>query len=458
MIICSADVHKVKIICTCILSFFNHLFTMILYTSKAALFRLLAFVFLLHFSSVLFAQVDTLSLSIDQVDKRFLDSNLNLLALHYNVDASKALIQQAKLWPNPVLNTDQNVYSQNQFFQHGKDANGNPTGQYFIQVEQLILTANKRGKQINLATTNARISELQLQDLLRNLRYQLHNDYYNIAQFLNSRSLLTAQLARLNNLQTAMEAQLKAGNISQKDYLRVQALVIGLQQDLAQADRSLILAEEDLKMLLMMQGNTFLKPNVTESNTDLSLPNNVDSLIETARQNNAYYLLQQAQHQYSLQNITYQKALASPDVTVGPEFDKNSNYSPNYVGLSISLPLPFWNRNQGNIKAAEFNASQQKTQVQAANAQLQSNVSGAYQRLLLIYNLNNNAQKEFYNNYKALFNNVVQSYQQRQISLLEFLDFADSYQQSQSRFLEQQNNLQLAKEELNYQVGTDVVK
>ena len=346
----------------------------------------------------------------------------------------------------------------NQFFQHGKDLNGNPTGQYFIQVQQLILTANKRGKQINLATTNARIAELQLQDLLRNLRYQLHNDYYNIAQFLNSRNLVTAQLDRLRNLQTAMEGQLKAGNISQKDYLRVQALVIGLEQDLAQADRSLVLAEEDIKMLLMLRGNTFVKPNTTESNTDMALPTNVDSLIETARQNNAFYLLQQTQHLYSLQNVTYQKALAAPDVTVGPEFDKNSNYSPNYVGLSISLPLPFWNRNQGNIKAAEFTASQQRTQAQAADVQIQSNVSAAFQRLLLIYNVNNNTQKEFYNNYKNLFNNVVQSYQQRQISLLEFLDFADSYQQVLSRSLEQQNNLQLAKEELNYQVGTIVIR
>ena len=431
---------------------------MIRYISKAILFRLIAFVFLLHLALFVFAQTDTVSLSIDEVDKRFLDSNLSLLAAHYNVDAGKALIQQAKLWPNPVLNTDQNVYSQNQFFQHGKDLNGNPTGQYFIQVQQLILTANKRGKQINLATTNARIAELQLQDLLRNLRYQLHNDYYNIAQFLNSRNLVTAQLDRLRNLQTAMEGQLKAGNISQKDYLRVQALVIGLEQDLAQADRSLVLAEEDIKMLLMLRGNTFVKPNTTESNTDMALPTNVDSLIETARQNNAFYLLQQTQHLYSLQNVTYQKALAAPDVTVGPEFDKNSNYSPNYVGLSISLPLPFWNRNQGNIKAAEFTASQQRTQAQAADVQIQSNVSAAFQRLLLIYNVNNNTQKEFYNNYKNLFNNVVQSYQQRQISLLEFLDFADSYQQVLSRSLEQQNNLQLAKEELNYQVGTIVIR
>lgn len=425
---------------------------------KAALYKLALLVWTMFLYTVIHAQTDTISMTVNEADKRFLDSNLFLLASHYNVDANKAFIEQAKLWPNPVLSTDQNIYSNNNFFEHGKNATGNPTGQYFIQLQQLIQTAGKRGKQINLASTNAHISELQLNDLLRNLRFQLHSDYYNIQQLLNNRDLLVAQSARLSNLQTAMAAQYKAGNIAQKDYLRIQALVINLQQDEAETERNIIAAEEDLKLLLMMPGKAFIKPSQPPADNSMSLDANIDSLVQTARQNNAYYLLQQAQKLYSSQNLAYQKALRSPDLTVGPEFDKNSNYTPNYVGLSINLPLPLWNRNQGNIKAAQFTQTQQKTEAEAADIQLQTNISKAYQQLLLIYNLNNNTQKEFYNNYKTLFNNMVQSYQQRQISLLEFLDFADSYQQSQSRLLQQQNSLQLAKEQLNYEVGTDVVK
>ena len=431
---------------------------MVYYISKATAYRLIAFVFFFHLSAVIYAQTDTISISVSNADKRFLDSNLTLLAAHYNVDANTALIGQAKLWNNPIVSTDQNIYSNNHFFEHGKGYDGVPKGQYFIQLQQLILTAGKRGKQINLATTNAHISELQLQDLLRNLRFQLHNDYYNVGQLLTSRNLLLAQAARVSNLQTAMYAQYKAGNIAQKDYLRIEALYISLQQDVAEANRNIVIAEEDLKMLLMMPGNAFVKPSDSTSDVSLSLPNDIDNLVQTARQNNAYYLLQKAQEQYGEQNLTYQKALRSPDVTLGPEFDRNSNYIPNYVGLTVNLPLPLWNRNQGNIKAAQFNVSQQKTQIEAADVQLKTNISSAYQRLLLIYNLNNSTQKDFYKNYNNLFNNMLLSYQQRQISLLEFLDFADSYQQAQARLIQQQNSLQLAKEELNYQVGTDVVK
>ena len=428
------------------------------FISRQSVYKLAVIMAVMMLSSSVFAQADTVSFSIQEADKRFLDSNLTLLASHYNVDASKAFIQQAKLWPNPILSTDQNVYSNNRFFEHGKDANGNPTGQYFVQLQQLILTAGKRGKQVDLATTNARISELQLQDLLRNLRYQLHTDYYNVAQLVKNKNLLTQQAQRLSNLETAMAAQYKAGNIAQRDYLRIQALVIQLQQDIAESNRNIISAEQDLKLLLMMPVQSFVMPSDSVSDKTLSLPDNIDGIIQTARQNNAYYLLQQAQTLYSTQNLSYQKALRSPDVTLGPEFDKNSNYTPNYVGLGVTLPLPLWNRNQGNIKAAEFTVKQQQTEASATDVQLQQNVNGAYQRLLNIYNLNNNTQREFYSSYTTLFNNMVQSYQQRQISLLEFLDFADSYQEAQARLFQQQSSLQLAKEELNYQVGTDVVK
>jgi outer membrane protein, heavy metal efflux system len=53
---------------------------------------------------------------------------------------------------------------------------------------------------------------------------------------------------------------------------------------------------------------------------------------------------------------------------------------------------------------------------------------------------------------------VLQSYKQRQISLLEFIDFFDAYKETNSRLLQQQFNLQRAKEELNFQTGTDVIK
>ncbi|HEV3412296.1 MAG TPA: hypothetical protein VG101_07450, partial [Puia sp.] len=50
---------------------------------------------------------DTLPLTLQQAEKIFLDSNFQLLAQRYNIDVQRALILQAKLWPNPNLSIAQ---------------------------------------------------------------------------------------------------------------------------------------------------------------------------------------------------------------------------------------------------------------------------------------------------------------------------------------------------------------
>ena len=171
-----------------------------------------------------------------------------------------------------------------------------------------------------------------------------------------------------------------------------------------------------------------------------------------------YFQLQQIQTLYQQQNLSYQKSLRVPDVTLGPNFDKNSNFAPNYVGLGISIPLPVLNTNKGNIKSAEYSVKQQQAFTSNAETELKNNISNAYNKLLLTLKQNNSIQKEFYEKYQLMYDHVLQSYQQKQINLLEFLDFFNDYTDSQVRHLQQQLNLQLSKEEINYQTGIDILK
>ena len=415
----------------------------------------LSFLFLSASSTSLFAQQkqDTLSLSLQQSEKIFTDSNLLLLAQHYNVDAQKALVEQAKVWQNPTLNTDIGIAADGKFVRYKKNADGSYNGQYYIQIQQLILTAKKRGKLIDLANTNTRLSELQLQDVLRNLRYQLHQDYYTIQQQLALLGIYNDQALQLNKLLNGMKAQLSAGNIARKDYVRIQALVISLQQDITELKKDMADSQNDLKTLLQLKdANVFIKPSEPLSG-EVAMPDNLESLVNSALKSNPNYLLQQWQTTYQQQNLSYQKALQTPDITLGPNFDRNSNFAPNYVGLGVSLPLPVFNKNKGNIKSAQANIKQQETLTQNAETELRNNISNAYRKLLLSIELNNSSQKAFYQDYATIYNNMLQSYKDRQINLLEFLDFFNDYTDSQKKLLDQQLNLQLAKEELQYHVN-----
>ena len=397
---------------------------------------------------------DTLAISLQQAEKQFIDSNFVVLAAHYNVDAQKALIEQAKLWQNPVLVTDQVIHANGKFFPYGINPDGSYNGQYFIQVQQLIQTAGKRGKLINLATTNSKLSELQLQDVIRNLRYQLHQDYFTLQQQLGLMRIYDGQSVQLNKLLAGMQAQLSAGNIAQKDFVRIQALVIAMQQDITELYKNIADTQNDLKILLQIKDpSVFVKPAEYIDTDPIQLPESLETLTNIALQSNPHYQLQQTQAVYQQQNLAYQKALKTPDITLGPNFDRNSNFTPNYLGLGVSLPLPVLNNNKGNIKSAEYTVKQQQAITQSAETELKNNVSNAYKKFLLTIEQNNSTQKDFYAKYQMIYNNMLQSYKDRQLSLLEFLDFFNDYTDSQQRLLQQKLNLQLAKEELQYHVG-----
>lgn len=400
---------------------------------------------------------DTLRLDIKQAEQLFFEKNLELLAAHYNVKADSALIQQAKLWDNPVLNTDQNIYSNNRWFEHGTNPDGTPKGQYYIQVQQLIQTAGKRGKQIKLAATNATITQWQFNDLMRNLKSQLRNDFYTIIQLQDIQSLFKQQLQQTNTLLNAISAQFQAGNVARKDYLRVQALLLGLQQDAVENDKQLNDIESELKTMLQITGDVYIKPALSNEPVP-AMPNmSIEDLVNMARQNSPSYQLQRLQVQYQQQNLSLQKALAAPDVTLGPNYDYNSNYTPHYVGLGISLPLPVLNRNQGNIKSARYQVKQEETTLTQVDQQLQNDVLSAWKKLQFTLQLSTSQQLSFYSDYGKLYDNIVESYKQRQISLIEFLDYFDAYKDMRQRQMQQELNIQLAKEELNHQVGTDVL-
>jgi len=187
---------------------------------------------------------------------------------------------------------------------------------------------------------------------------------------------------------------------------------------------------------------------------DVTIP----QLMQLAKQNNTTYQLEMLQVKYQQQNLAYQKSLAIPDVTLGPNFDKNSNYTPNYFGLGISLPLPAFNRNQGNIRSARWQVKEEETNLQQAELELQNSVVSAYNKLKFTFNLSSSLHQSFYKDYSDLYSNVLKSFKDRQISMVEFIDYFDAYKEARQKQLQQILNVQLAKDELNAQVGTDVIK
>ncbi len=248
-------------------------------------------------------QSDTLRLGLAESEQMFIQRNLALLAAKYNIDANKALIRQAKLWDNPVITTDQNIYeSQGKFFRH--DSN---TGQVYVQVMQLIKTAAKRNKLAQLAADNATITSAQFDELLRVLRYQLLSDLIEIQHQLGIRQVYDSEISELQTLVSAMNEQLKAGNASLKDNLRVKALLFSLQNELVNVDAQLFPLQSEVQLLLRSNDGVFVLPVFNYHLPDLvnkQLPP-ADSIEKMTIANRPDVRLANVQLLYSKDNLTY---------------------------------------------------------------------------------------------------------------------------------------------------------
>ncbi|HVS96624.1 MAG TPA: TolC family protein, partial [Puia sp.] len=203
-------------------------------------------------------QTDTMRLSLPQAEKLFLDSNFQLLAQRYNVDATRALVLQARLWPNPNLQIGHILYS-------GTLKQWVPTGandETTAGLSQLILLAGKRNKQIRLAQANVQLSEYQFYDLLRTLKYTLRTDFFQIYYLRQSATVYDAEIRALEQVSAAFATQEGKGYISEKEVVRIQAQLYSFRSEFNDLINQINDTESELRLILQVKPRYFIDPEV----------------------------------------------------------------------------------------------------------------------------------------------------------------------------------------------------
>lgn len=399
---------------------------------------------------------DTLKLTVQQAEEIFLQKNLTLLASQYNVEINKALVQQAKVWDNPTLSTDQTLYD-GKIFRHTK-VNGVPYGEVYIQLQQVIRTAGKRNKLIQLSQDNVLTAEAQFTDVMRNLKYILTTDLNNLNQLQNIASIYKSEMMNLQTLVAGMDEMLKIGDVSQKDNVRIKALLFSLQSDYTDNIRQQQDLQNEIRTMLQLSHGVWIIADAGEKINPLSIKQlSIGSLQDSALISRPDLNLARKQLLLQQHNLSYQKSLVVPDLTVGVEYDRLNSYTPNYYGLAISLPLPLFNRNKGNISAAQTSIKQADVVVKQSEQQVNNDVFNAWQKLITTTDFLSDSNTSFQSNYDFLLRNMIDSYKKRQVSLIEFIDFFDSWKETRMTQLSQINNQRNAAAELNYTINQNIV-
>lgn len=395
---------------------------------------------------------DTVSITLDSAENIFLRNNLQVLAQRYNVNAQKALIIQAKLIPNPNF----------QYSQAPLGTTKNPSSTFFsndeIQagVSQLILLAGKRNKQIKLAEANVQLSEYQLFDLIRTLKYTLRTDFFNIYYMRQSLKLYDKEINSLKQVVDAFNSQQGKGYIAEKEVVRVKAQLYSLQSEYNDLINQLNDTESELRLVLQVK-NIFIAPVVDEQRLEAGSPSqfSLNTLIDTAYKNRTDLQIAKTNTNISKLNYNYQKSLAVPDLTGMVNYDKQGSYALNLFSVGIAIDLPFFNRNQGNIQSAKSMIDYNTTYQKSTEAQVEEQIYRALQKVYDNDKLYKSIDPKFSSDFSRLLDEVLNNYQKRNIGLLDFLDFYDSYKQNVLQVNSIKLNRVNAFEDLNFYTATN---
>jgi cobalt-zinc-cadmium efflux system outer membrane protein len=409
------------------------------------------------FFSLLRAQSnDTVVISLPAAEALFLRNNLQLLASRFSIGAAQAAVLQAQLWTNPNIALEQNVYNQFTGRYFDVSSNGN-TG---VQIQQLFLLAGKRDKQTRLAEINNRIAEDSFYGLLRSLKYELRSDFFDLFYMRKSLGFYNESITSIERTVASTESVYQKRGIVLSEVLRLKSLLFSLKKE--RLDLSSQINDKELDLHVLLHDSTFVNkiiaPRVDSEKLETFHPGTLfkQDILTTAMKNRPDYSLAEANVTYEETNLSLQRAMGIPDITLGGLWSRAGSYIPNYYAVTVSVDLPVFNRNQGNVQVSQNTLEANKRIRDAILENIQKDVATSYNKAVQMDTTYKSFDRGFTSEYKQLVDGMIANYEKRNISIIEFTDFFESYRTSMVQVVQLQNGRADVFEGLNYAVGADV--
>jgi cobalt-zinc-cadmium efflux system outer membrane protein len=402
---------------------------------------------------------EIIKITIEQAEKQFFENNLLLLAERCNISIADAAIVQAKVLNNPTISVgDINFWTKNAVEKMEMTPATFRNGFIFsMELEQMIRTAGKRRKLVNMEKVSKEIVaqefEAFLLGLKAELRILLHETLY-LQSYIN---IIKIQEEAIGNLVSAYRTQTSVGNIAKSELIRLQSSLIELETEANEVRTDLSKQYKELKVLLNCKPEatiSILPTSVTTKNPDHLLP---ADLFEIAKTSRPEFLLSDLNVKYNEKLLIYEKAQRSPDVALSVNYDRYGGLWNNFVGIGISLDLPMFNHNQGNIKMAKFQIEQshyfgehQKNEIFHEIMELYINYKMNYQYYHKLM------ENDFSEDLDEMLDAYSRNFLNKNINMLEYIDFMYAYKTTKQAILIAKKNLDTSYAELQFSVNDDI--
>lgn len=319
------------------------------------------------------------TLSLAQAREIAFERNWDLLAAKSGIDAATAQLIVAKEFPNPTASLSTAKIGAYE----GATAAGNSlwhrSYDTIFAVNQLIEIAGKRHDRQMAARAGILGAKARFYDAKRTLDQGVTKAYIAALLVENNIRILNESSRLLRHEADIAGARFKAGDISDSDNKRIEINAAQYELQAKSAEAAAIQARTAVEVLMGVPrpAGNYISAVSLEELLQASLPSAQPPAADAARPD---VLAAEADLRAAKANLKLQKAIRIPDPTflVQGEHEPPSGGPPaDTIGIGVSFPLPLWNHNGGNIKAAQSSVDQLAFELGKARTQMTADISNA---------------------------------------------------------------------------------
>ncbi len=397
------------------------------------------------------------ALTWDQVEAKFESNNPAMKADADNVDEMKAEEITAFLRPNPqfALAADgTQAAPHNGVWTPFKGTTEQPNFSYLHERD------HKRELRLESAQEGTRITQSQHEDLDRNMIFALRTAFVGTLQAKFILDLAKADLDYYDKIIDISRASFKAGAIGQVDLDRIELQRVQYESEIETAIVNLRTAKIQLLQMLDDRRpvdqfdvtgdydfSDNLQPLETYRDAALAARPDLQAALQTIQQSDT-------NHKLAISN-------GSTDPTFAGWFTNNSSTNnpngPETIGVSVSIPLRVFDRNQGEKKRTLIDIDRAQQASEATRAQVFSDVDTAYELVRSNVALLKPYKEKYNDQALRVRDTVTYAYQHGGASLMDFLNAQSDYRQVQLAYAQLLGSYLTAVGQLNLAVGRETI-
>lgn len=301
------------------------------------------------------------SISLPQALSTAMDANPDLAAARQEIGIADGARKQAGLIPNPTISYDVEDTRRN-------------TSTTTVSLSQTLELGGKRGARVEVATYGQTAAQLELDRRVNGLRADVVQAFYAALRAQTGLDLAKQSLELTDRGLRIVDGRVRAGKSSPVEATRAQVQLAEAQLQVRRAETEKATAYQQLAQITGSSVTVF--DRLDSPTLSPGLPPRAEELLakldQTAEMRQAVIQIDKSDA-----SLGSEKAQRIPNLTVsvGSQYDRSVRERVNTVGLS--MPLPLFDRNQGNILSASRRADQARDQRNAVELRLRTETQTA---------------------------------------------------------------------------------